>query len=62
MTKQQVEYIRGTLPHETSQQIFLMLIETDRINGVMAKDPFKFENATVKKITLGQNGDRMGND
>jgi hypothetical protein len=32
------------------------LIETDRINGVRAKDPFKFENGKVEKVVLRQNG------
>ena len=40
------------MPH----QIFLVLIETDRVNGVFAKDPFKFENAKVEKVILRQNG------
>ena len=34
------------MPH----QIFLVLIETDRVNGAFAKEPFKFENAKVEKV------------
>ena len=52
----QVEFVRGIFPHELPHQIFLVLIETDRINGVFAKDPFKFENARVEKVVLRQNG------
>ena len=33
-----------------------MLIETDRVNGAFAKNPFKFENAKVEKAILLQNG------
>ena len=40
------------MPH----QIFLVLIKTDRVNGVFAKDPFKFEKAKVEKVILRQNG------
>jgi hypothetical protein len=52
----QVEHISGLFPRHTPNQIFLMLIETDRINGVMTKDPFKFENGMVEKVVLLQNG------
>jgi hypothetical protein len=52
----QVEHISGLFPRHSPNQIFLMLIETDRINGVMTKDPFKFENAMVEKVVLRQNG------
>lgn len=52
----QVEYIRGIFPHQSPHQLFLVLIETDRINGVTTKDPFKFENAKVEKVVLRQNG------
>ena len=40
------------MPH----QIFLVLIETNRVNGVFAKDTFKFENAKVEKAIIRQNG------
>ena len=53
---QQVEYIRGIFPHSMPQQVFMVLIETDRINGVRAKDPFKFENANVEKVIFRQSG------
>ena len=52
----QVEFVLGIFPHEMPHQIFLVLIETDRVNGVFAKDPFKFENAKVEKVILRQNG------
>ena len=55
-TGKQVEFVRGIFPHEMPHQIFLVLIETDRVNGVFAKDPFKFENAKVEKVILRQNG------
>ena len=41
----QVEFVRGIFPHEMPHQIFLVLIETNRVNGV-----FKFENAKVEKV------------
>ena len=47
--EKQIEFVRGIFPHEMPHQIFLVLIETDRVNGVFAKDPFKFENAKVEK-------------
>ena len=52
----QVEFVRGMFPHEMSYQIFLVIIETNRLNRVFAKDPFKFENAKVEKVVLQQNG------
>ena len=52
----QTEFIRGIFPHEMPHQIFLMLVETDRINGQIGKDPFKFENGKVEKVILRQNG------
>ena len=52
----QVEFVRGIFPHDMPHQIFLVLIETDRVNGVFAKDPYKFENAKVEKVVLRQNG------
>ena len=54
--RKQTEFIRGIFPHETPHQIFLILVETDRINGVLAKDPFKFEHAMIDKVILRQNG------
>ena len=54
--RKQVEFVRGIFPHELPHQIFLVLIETDRINGVFAKDPFEFENTRVEKVVLRQNG------
>jgi hypothetical protein len=51
-----VEFIRGIFPHKRPTQIFMILIETDRLNGVMTKDPFKFEHGTVEKVILKQNG------
>ena len=53
---QQVEYIRGIFPHSMPQQVFMVLVQTDRINGVRTKDPFKFENASVEKVIFRQNG------
>ena len=52
----QVEFVRGIFPHKMLHQIFLVLIETDRVNGAFAKDPFKFENAKVEKVIIRQNG------
>jgi hypothetical protein len=51
-----VEYIRGIFQHQTPHQLFMILVETDRINGVRTKDPFKFENGRVEKVILRQNG------
>jgi hypothetical protein len=46
-----VENIRGIFP--------LMLIETDRINGSLSKEPFKFENGSVEKIILRHDGEAV---
>jgi hypothetical protein len=54
--KSHVEFIRGIFPHKKPTQVFMVLIETDRLNGVMTKDPFKFEHASVEKVVLRQNG------
>jgi len=54
-----VENIRGIFPHGMPNQVFLMLVETDRINGVQTKEPFKFENGKVEKIILRQDGETV---
>ena len=51
-----VELIRGIFPQEMPHQIFMVLVETDRLNGVQSKDPFLFTNASVEKVILRQNG------
>ena len=54
--RKQVEFIRGIFPHSLPHQVFMMLVETDRLNGSKAKDPFKFENADVEKVILRHAG------
>jgi hypothetical protein len=54
--KSRVEFIRGIFPHQKPSQIFMVLVQTDRLNGLMTKDPFKFEHASVEKVVLRQNG------
>lgn len=54
--KTRVEFIRGIFPHQKPSQIFMLLVETDRLNGVKTKDPFKFEHGSVEKVILRQNG------
>ena len=56
LSGKQVELVSGIFPHEVPHQIFLVLIKTDRVDGVFAKDPFKFENVKVEKVILRQNG------
>ena len=34
----------------------MVLVETDRLNGVRTKDPFKFENGDVEKVILRHGG------
>lgn len=52
----QVEYIRAIFPHQMPHQLFMVLVETDCINGDMSKVPFKFENGQVEQVVLRQNG------
>ena len=39
----QVEFVRGIFPHEIPHQIFLVLFETDRLNGVLQKIPLNLK-------------------
>ena len=48
----QVEFVQGIFPHDMPHQLFLVLIETDRVSEVFTKVPFKFENAKVEKVIL----------
>jgi hypothetical protein len=38
-----VENIRGIFPYCMPYQVFMVLVETDRINGQMKKYPYKFK-------------------
>jgi len=51
-----VEFIRGIFPHQRPNQIFMVLVETDRLNGNLKKDPYKFSHGFVEKVVLRQNG------
>lgn len=59
--KTPVANLRGLFRDKTPSQIYMLLVETDRINGVMAKDPFKFEHANVQKVILRKNGLSVNN-
>jgi hypothetical protein len=50
------EFIRSVFPYKKPTQIFMVLIETDRLNGVLTKNPFKFEHGNVEKVVLRQDG------
>jgi hypothetical protein len=54
--KTHLEFIRGIFPFSKPTQIFMVLIETDRLNGLMTKNPFKFAHGSVEKVVLRQNG------
>ena len=54
--RKQVEFIRGIFPYSMPQQVYMVLVETDRLNGVRTKDPFKFENGDVEKVILRHGG------
>lgn len=51
-----VEFIRGIFPHQKPSQIFMILVETDRLNGIKTKNPFHFSHGNVEKVVLRQNG------
>ena len=51
-----VEFIRGIFPRQRPNQIFMVLVETDRLNGNLKKDPYKFSHGFVEKVVLRQNG------
>ena len=39
----QVEFVRGIFPHSMPHQVFLVLIETDRVNGVFKRIPLNLK-------------------
>jgi hypothetical protein len=51
-----LEVVRGIFPFKKPSQIFMVLIETDRLNGNIKKDPFKFTHGSVEKVVLRLNG------
>ena len=51
-----VKNIRGIFPYCMRRQVFMVLVDTDRINGIMTKDPYKFRHIRVAKVVLRQNG------
>jgi hypothetical protein len=59
--KTPVANLRGLFRDKNPSQIFMLLVETPRCNGVMGKDPFKFENANVDKVVLRKNGLSVNN-
>jgi hypothetical protein len=56
--KQKVEYIRNIF-NQLPKQIFIVLVETDRCNGVQSKDPFLFSHGGVQKMVLKRQGETM---
>jgi hypothetical protein len=59
--KAPIANLRGLFRDKNPSQIFMLLVETDRINGLMGKDPYKFEHANVAKVVLRRNGLAVGN-
>ena len=58
-TNQLVEYVRGLFSNAMPHLIFVFLAETDRVNGALHKEPFKFENTSVTKMILRRDGETV---
>ena len=50
-----IENIRNIFAQQLPKQVFVMLVETQRLAGTRNTDPYKFEHASVEKMVLRKN-------